>query len=965
MPSGKQTSFTYGEISPEQQYRSTESQYARALFSLRNMTVKREGGVTKIPGTSFAKFRSEDNVNVSQEPSSIQRIKIFSFPYIRPAQTGPYRSSKSVLGKIVFRIEDDSDYEVIIDFYADPYSDTPTRTFESLAFFSYSVEPGRGLENIQVTYGRNELFIHGMGDWSAGTIANKYNCLMRMTGLDTALPSFFRVEPPAIPSLSFPNASQNVTIGSGAVAFAVQYLVTVEYFNGFETPYSRFVKSDSGGSPYNSSGFLTGAIDGQDMVLPGNNVLMGFQLRYFFTGGSLKLIKRINIYRSAVSLGTEDDFSSMVLVSRVSPRNVIENNAPLDDMTSYPWEITLNDSGASVPSITPPLDFSMYTDNPGLDGVPGFPTSYIIGSSCSAVYQERHIVGFNQSINKSIGPSGMLASKAGGLSQLEQPIINSLSGAFSLSIPVSDGSPVRQIIGTERLMVFSDNGAYLVQGGDNGILTPTTINPIKISSEGASKVVTPLISGSSVVYLNSRHTKLMVVLFGDQYRAATAEVSGWSSHLFNGEEFLEMEMLPGSDNTILLLKKDGNIITATINSDGEAGFSTLDMNEGKVESMCSVGDPDKPSLMLVVVRNGIRVYESIEAIADQNRLKTECYSNTTISAGKILLPKTDKGYRRISYLSSSKQDSNDILDDAIIHLINITTQGADYNEGTLLEITTSVPIPDYVVNKRIRVYYTDDTGMEASLDFILTAITGVFSYDAYAYGNVPEGLQDLATNALGLSDAEVKARRSRWLPLFKTITSTDITSEIGRLYSLGKEGTDISFAADPKIVPAGEVPVAIFADDAVISSPLNPRSDTISIIKDADSLTANITLDLGEYRTRAFIGFPYESSMQTLPIESSDGRTLSDDNKIVDKVGIALYNTIGGFVGNPDKSLEDMDEMVTRDNVDIADASAKFSGYISPNIGGEWSTKGMVKIRHVDPAPITVLAVFPKGLAGD
>jgi hypothetical protein len=60
-----------------------------------------------------------------------------------------------------------------------------------------------------------------------------------------------------------------------------------------------------------------------------------------------------------------------------------------------------------------------------------------------------------------------------------------------------------------------------------------------------------------------------------------------------------------------------------------------------------------------------------------------------------------------------------------------------------------------------------------------------------------------------------------------------------------------------------------------------------------------------------------------------------------------------------------MDEMVTRDNVDIADASAKFSGYISPNIGGEWSTKGMVKIRHVDPAPMTVLAVFPKGLAGD
>ena len=85
----------------------------------------------------------------------------------------------------------------------------------------------------------------------------------------------------------------------------------------------------------------------------------------------------------------------------------------------------------------------------------------------------------------------------------------------------------------------------------------------------------------------------------------------------------------------------------------------------------------------------------------------------------------------------------------------------------------------------------------------------------------------------------------------------------------------------------------------------------------------------------------------------------------MDKIGIALYNTVGGFAGLPDKELKDMAPIVTRDDLNMGNPDLGFSGYVAPRMPSQWDKVGMCKIRQVDSRPMTILSVYPKGMAGD
>ena len=66
------------------------------------------------------------------------------------------------------------------------------------------------------------------------------------------------------------------------------------------------------------------------------------------------------------------------------------------------------------------------------------------------------------------------------------------------------------------------------------------------------------------------------------------------------------------------------------------------------------------------------------------------------------------------------------------------------------------------------------------------------------------------------------------------------------------------------------LPVSVFADGHVLSSPLNMLMGDPMIVP-ADGL-----LQLNGFYRNGYVGLPYKSIKETLPLEASDNRTFSD-----------------------------------------------------------------------------------------
>ena len=657
----------------------------------------------------------------------------------------------------------------------------------------------------------------------------------------------------------------------------------------------------------------------------------------------------MNIYRAPITASSASAGSMILAAKLPSAFNSTQDNP----VTTYFYNVSFNDTGASTPLVTPPVDFKMFIERSG-----EFPLE---GTSCSAIYQGRHIIGFDRFDNPNIRPGEMAVSRAGGISQIARPIINRNIEGFSMSIPIGDGSPVRQLISAERVISFSDNGTYVIQGGDNGILTPTSINPIKLSSEGASAVVAPVKINQNVIYLNSKHTKLMAVFFGDSYQAGVIEIGKLSEHLLQGEKFIEMNVLPGADNVILLLKQSGDLISVTLNDDGAAGFSRIELEGDKVESMTLQGEPNKEALLLSVIRNGVRYWATIGDNSSIDEIRVQSYANAAAQIGYRLLRATSFGYPKIGVIGDQFPDPESQI---FYEYFNITTT-SDYLAGSELTLDSIVEIgaaESEFTLKHIKYFYIEDN--ETKFLNITLTNAGVFgagswTYTAVADLDIPPYLQDVENN-FALPLIERRQRGSRWLKAFTRITSTsgaEYVAGIGSLYLMLKDGSEVN----PVVVADGEVPVSVFADGSIYSSPLNYQMATLNIVR-AGGFPY---LDLPEPVTFAEIGIPFEAHMQTLPIEAGEGRTLTDDKKIVDKVGMGVYNTIGGYVGVPGVALEKMVSIKTRDNINMGEPDAGLTGYTAPIIPNEWTKEGMIKIVQVDPTPMTILSVYPKGLAGD
>ena len=884
MNSGKQLSFQYGEVSPSLRFRSSAVSYSEGLSKLRNMFVLGAGGAGNRPGF----------------------IHVFTHPFQEeipgkgsgPGITGYFIKNPVSGNNDFYEYHKDPSPGTLYNFYKNGADMRFLAAFPPERF--NKVDP----EKIRFVPLKEDILFTPKMTFAAGnpllaSYPNGLNISARHAEAGVTSYSFGSSTFPVVATLSTPGS----TILGTPLLFAVSYILTGVFENEEEI---RMGVIETPNPPPGTA---------STTVWYPNASVSNF-LSVSFSVAVPKL-KYINVYRAFGGAGQTGKFY------KFSQRVLYAGGT----------SVTVIDFGAEDVSQAAPLDRKLIGGASGL-------TAADVG----AYYQQRLLLGYDKTSVFTPGEIG--ASKIGAPRELKMPAIFNNTGAFQFSVPVTDSSDVVAILPMERAIALTEKGAYVLRGGEQGVLTPTTVNPVMISTTGCSSRVEPVMKGTKGFYLNRDHTKLMCIEFSIDANLRVFEASTFSDHLIT-QDIHKMAVIGGKEDIAFLLKKDGTALAITVGDEAN-GFSTID-TDGFIENIfsfesarpyfpevgeswpTSLGLPDVDCLFAYVIRDGVRRLEAViprgEVFPEEMIFADAC---STFGLRKAI----KEGEEHVWIPGAIASVFPTITSRILLNISGGTAWAA--GETVVLETNSPLSALSDLATTRLNFYYTED-GVEKFIQwipdgntatpsdpFFLQAYSGTFSQ------NIPAGLQDLYVQTGGLND-EYILKASNWIPAYNSFS--------GLTHLANRE-------------------VSVFADNKVYSSPNNPEMPTLTV-------SAGGVLTLPDYVAWGVVGLPYISEMETLDLEASDGRTFTDANKLLNAVGIAFTESRGGYAGIESQGILDMAPINYRTYEGVTVDEENFDGHVTLPIPSQWSEKGRVNIRQVDPLPLTVLAVYPKGMVGN
>jgi len=145
--------------------------------------------------------------------------------------------------------------------------------------------------------------------------------------------------------------------------------------------------------------------------------------------------------------------------------------------------------------------------------------------------------------------------------------------------------------------------------------------------------------------------------------------------------------------------------------------------------------------------------------------------------------------------------------------------------------------------------------------------------------------------------------------------------------------------------------VSVIGDKMVLSSPNNPDKPSW--------IVTNGRIELDYARSVITVGLPYISDIETLDIDTAQGETMADKQKLISRVTMFLEKTRGVFVGS---NADDLLELKIRQYENYYEPVDLITTTEFINIKPEWNSNGRVLVRQYDPLPMTILSISSSGL---
>lgn len=231
----------------------------------------------------------------------------------------------------------------------------------------------------------------------------------------------------------------------------------------------------------------------------------------------------------------------------------------------------------------------------------------------SGYYQQRKLYGNFVSNSEQVQ-----ASRTGQFKNFSfsTPLVDDDSVSFSLAS--TKLNEVKSFISLEKLILFTENGVFRVDGNDAGVLTPFGINPVQVSYIGSSSL-SPLIVGDSAVYVQARGSVVRDLNYQNSEGQKGMELSLMSAHLVDDYQIDSWTYQEIPHSLIWAVRNDGILLCITYVKDQQiVGWSHHDFENGFVEHIASIPSSEEDAVYMVIRRtiNG-RTVRYVERFASR------------------------------------------------------------------------------------------------------------------------------------------------------------------------------------------------------------------------------------------------------------------------------------------------------------------------------------------------------------
>jgi hypothetical protein len=155
--------------------------------------------------------------------------------------------------------------------------------------------------------------------------------------------------------------------------------------------------------------------------------------------------------------------------------------------------------------------------------------------------------------------------------------------------------------------------------------------------------------------------------------------------------------------------------------------------------------------------------------------------------------------------------------------------------------------------------------------------------------------------------------------------------------------------------------VSVLADGYVVASANNSDYTTLTVSSGKVTLPQPFAV--------VHVGLAITADIETLDVDFPNADVLVDKQKNIPKLALRVEDSRGGFVGcapptdDSTNPVEGLYELQMRDFEDYGTPIDLMNGIVDQQIRQDWTDGGNVFIRQLDPLPLSVLAIYPTGMA--
>lgn len=174
--------------------------------------------------------------------------------------------------------------------------------------------------------------------------------------------------------------------------------------------------------------------------------------------------------------------------------------------------------------------------------------------------------------------------------------------AVTFTIASRQVNAIRHMLALDKLVLLTSGGEWIVAGGDNDIITPSTI-ATKIQGYRGSSKRPPIAVGNTALYLQDKGAQVRDLGYeytSDSYTGNDLTVL--ASHLFEGHQIIEWSYQQQPNSVVWAVRDDGVMLGLTYMREQQViGWHRHD-TDGEVESVCCISEGTEDAVYACVNR---------------------------------------------------------------------------------------------------------------------------------------------------------------------------------------------------------------------------------------------------------------------------------------------------------------------------------------------------------------------------